>query len=66
MQQRSPFQEPLFRSIVLGGSILLVLAAVLMHLQSVLHACGVLLRTLRPLLLCVLVAPMLAGAALRM
>lgn len=59
MQQYHPFRDPLLRSIVLGGSILLVLAAVLMHLQQVCAAAGRLLHTVRPLLLGVLFATML-------
>ena len=59
MQQYHPFRDPLLRSIVTGGSILLVLAAILMHLETVCAAAGKLLHTVRPLLLGVLFATML-------
>ncbi|MBP0971858.1 MAG: hypothetical protein J5753_07435, partial [Oscillospiraceae bacterium] len=58
-QKQTLFREPLFRIITGSGAVLLGLAALLLHGQSVLAMLRRLLHVLRPLLLGVLFATML-------
>ena len=58
-QKQTLFREPLFRIIVGSGTVLLGLAAVLLHGQQLLSLLGRLLHVMRPLLLGVLFASML-------
>ena len=56
---QKPFREPLFLILVTAGALLILFAALLLHLSPVCAAAGRFLHTVRPLLLGVLFATML-------
>ena len=56
---QKPYREPMFAVLVSAGAVLILFAALLLHLAPVCSALLRLLQTLRPLLLGVLFASML-------